>query len=122
MAQKGGCKHTIAFLFWLLRRSEESAVTDVKCYWQKPALSNIGNLPPLMVSSEDWKLPNQEPEVDGVKFREEAAKILLQRGLTVKAQALKLMGLDASRADVLYLDHLVDRYIRANNCQRKCLI
>ena len=30
----------------------------------------------------------------------------------MKAQALKLMGLDASRTDVLYLDHLVDRYVQ----------
>lgn len=38
-ASKGGCKHSIAFLMWLHRRSEEPATTAVKCYWKKSTLS-----------------------------------------------------------------------------------
>ena len=38
-ASKGGCKHAIAFLMWLHRRSEEPATTAVKCYWKKSTLS-----------------------------------------------------------------------------------
>ncbi|XP_043222652.1 uncharacterized protein LOC122381929 isoform X2 [Amphibalanus amphitrite] len=110
-AQKGGCKHTIAFIFWLLRRSEEDAVTDVKCYWQKPALSNVRNLPPFRVSDEEQKLKTREPQVQSDAFRQEAANMLIQRGLPVKAQALKLMGLASSSMDIMYLDHLVDVYL-----------
>ena len=46
-ARHGGCKHAIAFLFWLHRRSSEKAVTKVQCYWTKPRLSNIGNRSPM---------------------------------------------------------------------------
>lgn len=41
-ASAGGCKHAIAFLMWLHRRSEEAAPTAVECYWRKPVLSQIG--------------------------------------------------------------------------------
>ncbi|XP_047529697.1 uncharacterized protein LOC125065885 [Vanessa atalanta] len=41
-ASRGGCKHTIAFLMWLHRRSEEPSTTATKCYWKKSKLSGIG--------------------------------------------------------------------------------
>ncbi|KAI4468042.1 hypothetical protein MML48_2g00016748 [Holotrichia oblita] len=34
VASAGGCKHCIAFLMWLHRRSEEPAPTTVTCYWK----------------------------------------------------------------------------------------
>ncbi|XP_043463389.1 uncharacterized protein LOC122510904 [Leptopilina heterotoma] len=39
-ASAGGCKHGIAFLMWLHRRSEEPSPTSTICYWKKPTLSN----------------------------------------------------------------------------------
>ncbi|KAJ8909481.1 hypothetical protein NQ315_015411, partial [Exocentrus adspersus] len=41
-ASAGGCKHAVAFLMWVHRRSEEPACTSVECYWKKPTLSRIG--------------------------------------------------------------------------------
>lgn len=41
-ASAGGCKHAIAFLMWLHRRTEEPAPTTIACYWKKPVLSQIG--------------------------------------------------------------------------------
>ncbi|RVE45127.1 hypothetical protein evm_010236 [Chilo suppressalis] len=41
-AQEGGCKHSVAFLMWLHRRSEEPSSTEKKCYWAKPKLATIG--------------------------------------------------------------------------------
>lgn len=38
----GGCKHAIAFLAWLHRRSEDPSTTSVECYWRKSKLSSIG--------------------------------------------------------------------------------
>lgn len=35
----GGCKHGVAFLLWLHRRSEEPSVTSTKCYWKKSNLA-----------------------------------------------------------------------------------
>ncbi|XP_058820960.1 uncharacterized protein LOC131683144 [Topomyia yanbarensis] len=33
-ANEGGCKHVSVFLFWLFRRNELPASTDVECYWK----------------------------------------------------------------------------------------
>ncbi|XP_050314809.1 uncharacterized protein LOC126749172 [Anthonomus grandis grandis] len=40
---RGGCKHAIAFLVWLHRRSEEPSPTDVACYWSRSKLSRVGS-------------------------------------------------------------------------------
>uniref|UniRef100_A0A8D9BFU8 Uncharacterized protein n=1 Tax=Cacopsylla melanoneura TaxID=428564 RepID=A0A8D9BFU8_9HEMI len=42
-AAAGGCKHILAFLYWLYRRSMEPASTSTTCYWAKPTLSKIGS-------------------------------------------------------------------------------
>lgn len=39
----GGCKHAIAFLAWLHRRSEDPPSTSVECYWNKAKLSTVGS-------------------------------------------------------------------------------
>ncbi|KAJ8975149.1 hypothetical protein NQ317_012426 [Molorchus minor] len=38
--RNGGCRHGVAFLLWLHRRSE--SVTSAECYWKKSALSKVG--------------------------------------------------------------------------------
>lgn len=38
----GGCKHVIAVISWLHRRSEEPAPTTVQCYWKKATLAKVG--------------------------------------------------------------------------------
>ncbi|KAK4885148.1 hypothetical protein RN001_001419 [Aquatica leii] len=43
VASAGGCKHRIAFLMWLHRRSEEPASTSTICYWKKPVLAQVGS-------------------------------------------------------------------------------
>ncbi|GBP13567.1 hypothetical protein EVAR_6912_1 [Eumeta japonica] len=42
VASKGGCKHSIAFLLWIHRRSEEPSCTSIACYWKKSKLSRVG--------------------------------------------------------------------------------
>ncbi|CAG9829689.1 unnamed protein product [Diabrotica balteata] len=37
----GGCKHSIALLMRLHRRSEEASPTEVACYWAKSKLSKV---------------------------------------------------------------------------------
>ncbi|XP_071576230.1 uncharacterized protein [Temnothorax nylanderi] len=41
-ASSGGCKHAIAFVMWIHRRSEDPSPTDVQCYWKKAVLANVG--------------------------------------------------------------------------------
>ena len=43
VASEGGCKHGVALLMWLHRRSSEPSVTDVQAYWKKPRLSMVGS-------------------------------------------------------------------------------
>ncbi|XP_074032146.1 uncharacterized protein [Leptinotarsa decemlineata] len=41
-AHLGGCKHAMAFIAWLHRRSEAPSSTSIDCYWKKSKLSTIG--------------------------------------------------------------------------------
>lgn len=41
-ASKGRCKHALALLMWLYRRSEEPSTASVKCYWKTSKLSGVG--------------------------------------------------------------------------------
>lgn len=41
-ASTGGCKHAVAFLMWVHRRSEEPSSTEVQCYWRKSSLAQVG--------------------------------------------------------------------------------
>ena len=43
VACKGGCKHGVALLMWLNRRTAEPSVTEVEAYWRKARLSLIGS-------------------------------------------------------------------------------
>ncbi|KAF5294441.1 hypothetical protein FQA39_LY13426 [Lamprigera yunnana] len=42
IATQVGCKHSIALLMWIHRRSEEPSCTEVQYYWLKSKLSRIG--------------------------------------------------------------------------------
>lgn len=110
-AQNGGCKHTIAFVFWLLRRSEEEAVTDVKCYWKRATLSGLKGTGPFTVSEEEAKLKHREPVVDAVGFREAATRRLAEKGLGAQTQVVKLMGLADDKLQKLNMDRLVHGYL-----------
>ncbi|KAF5283120.1 hypothetical protein FQR65_LT14049 [Abscondita terminalis] len=51
-ASASGCKHAVAFLMWLHRRSEEPSCTQVSCYWQKSKLSQVGTKLKFILASE----------------------------------------------------------------------
>jgi hypothetical protein len=52
VASKGGCKHSIAFLMWIHRRSEDPPCTAVECYWKKSKLSRVGSSLKYMTAKE----------------------------------------------------------------------
>lgn len=60
----GGCKHAIAFLFWLHRRSEEPACTSVECYWKKSNLSKVGSSLKILTAKDMCKRKHQDPVPD----------------------------------------------------------
>ncbi|KAG8179957.1 hypothetical protein JTE90_015406 [Oedothorax gibbosus] len=41
-ASLGGCKHAVAFIAWVHRRTEEPSPTSVANYWKKSKLSKVG--------------------------------------------------------------------------------
>lgn len=43
VASQGGCKHAMAFLMWVHRRSEDPSYTSIECYWMKSKLSRVGS-------------------------------------------------------------------------------
>lgn len=57
VASQGGCKHAIAFLFWLHRRSEEPSPTEELCYWKKSDLSKVGTSQKFLLLSDITKTP-----------------------------------------------------------------
>ncbi|GBN45098.1 hypothetical protein AVEN_98146-1, partial [Araneus ventricosus] len=59
-ASQGGCKHAVAFLAWVHRRSEEPPVTSIKCYWKKSKLSSVGRTIKFIKASELGKKPSTE--------------------------------------------------------------
>ncbi|KOB68049.1 Alkaline nuclease [Operophtera brumata] len=76
VASQGGCKHAIAFLMWVHRRSEDPSCTSVECYWMKSKLSRVGNTLKYITSID---LSNGKPSLpsnSGVfeKFLEEGKK------------------------------------------------
>lgn len=54
----GGCKHAIAFLMWIHRRSEDPAPTSVECYWKKSKLSSVGSTLKFVKSSDIFPVKN----------------------------------------------------------------
>ncbi|KAF9415527.1 hypothetical protein HW555_006846 [Spodoptera exigua] len=59
-AHLGGCKHAIAFLAWLHRRSEDPSTTSIECYWKKSKLSSIGTSKKFIKAKEMYKTPKHE--------------------------------------------------------------
>ncbi|CAH0546595.1 unnamed protein product [Brassicogethes aeneus] len=51
-ASAGGCKHAIAFLMWLHRRSEEPEPTATVCYWKKSRLAQVGTSMKFITSKD----------------------------------------------------------------------
>ncbi|XP_046142526.1 uncharacterized protein LOC114882098 [Osmia bicornis bicornis] len=51
-ASQGGCKHALAFLMWLHRKSEQRSPTEVECYWNKPILGTVGTTKKFVEATE----------------------------------------------------------------------
>jgi len=85
-ASEGGCKHSVAFLMWLHRRSEEPSPTDTICYWKKSKLA--GSLSSRsFITTSDFGPPKkahiEEAKVDTFfrAYIEEAKKLNIKNTL-----------------------------------------
>ncbi|KAJ8911235.1 hypothetical protein NQ315_012222, partial [Exocentrus adspersus] len=61
-ASLGGCKHSIALLTWLHRRSEEPPKTSVECYWKKSSLASVGTTKKFIKARDLGKSLQREVE------------------------------------------------------------
>lgn len=80
VASQGGCKHAIAFLMWVHRRSEEPSCTSLECYWKKSKLSRVDTTLKYITAQD---LSNGSPSLPSnsvvlQKFLEEGRKRNLQ--------------------------------------------
>ncbi|KAJ8982173.1 hypothetical protein NQ317_013958 [Molorchus minor] len=78
-ASQGGCKHAIAFLMWVHRRSEEPSCTSLECYWKKSKLSRVSSSLKYMTAKDLSKgspiLPSKSSVL--LKFLAEGRKRIL---------------------------------------------
>ncbi|CAD0207029.1 unnamed protein product [Chrysodeixis includens] len=88
VASKGGCKHAIAFLFWVHRRSEEPSCTSTECYWKKSKLSRVGSSIKFISAKEMSKGSSLLPANQSVlsKFLEEGRNRKVQNCELLKYQ------------------------------------
>lgn len=63
VASLGGCKHAVAFLMWVHRRSEEPSCTSVECYWRKSTLSTVGGGVKFIKAKDVAVNPIKTPQV-----------------------------------------------------------
>lgn len=88
VASQGGCKHAIAFLMWVHRRSEEPSCTSVACYWTKSKLSRVGTSLKYITAKELSTGRPMLPSNNGVleKFLSESRKRKLTNCELIKYQ------------------------------------
>lgn len=66
-AHLGGCKHAVAFLFWVHRQCSLPSTTETQCYWKKSSLSSVGTAKRILYAQQIGKknpqiLPPKDPE------------------------------------------------------------
>lgn len=59
----GGCKHCVAFILWMHRRSEEPAITSTKCYWQGSKLAKADIIDDDIATILGKPITFQEPDL-----------------------------------------------------------
>lgn len=79
----GGCKHAVAFLMWLHRRSEEPSPTEVTCYWTKSKLSKIGTSIKFLTLKDFGATSELSSDEDGAHFLKE----VVDKGLETNSQS-----------------------------------
>ncbi|KAI4468013.1 hypothetical protein MML48_2g00001847 [Holotrichia oblita] len=81
-AAAGGCKHALAFLMWMHRRTEEPSPTEVTSYWKKPRLSSVGTSLKFITASGFIKKTVNPPICDISSFRNELTSVGESSNLT----------------------------------------
>lgn len=112
-AAAGGCKHAMAFLMWLHRRSEEPAPTTIVCYWKKSVLSQVGSTVKLIKSENIGKALKKTPisSVNTDGFLNEVVEMTAAQKNYVCP--LLLHNSPVSDSKKLSVHHLLEHFIKS---------
>jgi len=107
----GGCKHAIAFLMWIHRRSEEPAPTSVTCYWKRSTLSSIGTSKKFITAKELSNSKQSASQFDNTNFLEKLVGIAKERKLDNQITRHFILNYDDSIKS-LSLHYLLLKYCK----------
>lgn len=121
VAAQGGCKHAIALLMWVHRRSEEPSCTEVQCYWQKSKLSRVGTTLKFISAKELCKgspiLPSNSTVLE--KFIKEGKKRKVNNCELLKYQqdynCDKLLSVSMHQLVFMYKEECCDLFLSKVN-------
>lgn len=115
VASQGGCKHAMAFLMWVHRRSEDPSCTSIECYWMKSKLSRVGSTLKYITAKELSKGSPSLPSNTEVfeKFLEEGKRRRLTECEIMKYQNEYVLD----RLQSLSMDNLVLKY-KEKSCDK----
>ncbi|VEN48622.1 unnamed protein product [Callosobruchus maculatus] len=109
-ASLGGCKHAIAVLMWVHRRSEEPAATEIQCYWRKPTLSKIGTELKYITLESFGKAPQQQlPHPSNGSFLQKFVEIGKERN--INSEILRFFANEDSSLAKLGIHQLLLKYV-----------
>lgn len=114
-ASEGGCKHGVAFLMWLHRRSEEPSCTSIECYWKKSNLAKVGTSTKILSAREMAKRKPKQFAPDG-GLMNEFVKECKARKIN-NCQFIKHEPDYRDSSTILSLHHLMMAY-NEENCDR----
>lgn len=109
----GGCKHVVAFIMWVHRRSEEPAPTDVQCYWKKSKLAGVGTSFKYTTIKDFGSVRINQSSNNVNNFLEQ----FLEKGREAKApcQVLKHLNEDNTNLNQLGLHEIICDFLQAKH-------
>lgn len=111
-SSEGGCKHSVAFLMWLHRRTEAPSCTSVECYWRKSNLAKVGSSIKILCAKEISKRKPKEMVPDSSLLNEFVVECKKRK--INKCQFLQHEP-DFDSKSTLSLHHLIIKY-HDENC------
>ncbi|KAI5701528.1 hypothetical protein M8J76_005518 [Diaphorina citri] len=108
-ASEGGCKHRIAFIMWVHRRSEEPSPTEVVSYWKKSVLSTSGLQPLRLRDISSRKGEETQGQLSSEDIEDFKNSVLGECSKTVTLSALSSDSIEAS-LDINRVVHNCDNF------------
>lgn len=127
-ASVGGCKHGIAFLFWLHRRAEEPSTTESICYWRKSELSKVGTSKKFILLTDLTSSANLElSDKDDFLSRVISSQISVTDSILLNIhREVEMANLSLHQLHILYTAHKSGQLATAdeflNFCSEKMTI